>query len=104
MQDHKLFQQFPLREEKEISVGRVPVPYHVYDGQGILIGGTADLDSIQQILQNEQLHPIQTESGKAVMGVWVVNFTEASLEPHNELQFSILVAHTPQPALEDYPQ
>jgi len=63
MNDHKLFQQFPLREEKEISVGRVPVPYHIYDGQDILIGG------IQQILQHEQLHPILTESGKAVMGV-----------------------------------
>jgi hypothetical protein len=103
MHNHQLFQQFPLNEEKEISVGKVPVPYHIYDGQGILIGGTADLASIEQILQNEALFPIQTQSGKALMGMWVVDFTEASLGPHNELQFSILVAHTPQPPVEDHP-
>lgn len=103
MHDHQLFQQFPLSSEKEISVGKVPVPYHIYDGHGILIGGTADLTSIEQILQNEELHPIQTQSGKALMGMWVVDFTEASLGPHNELQFSILVAHTPQPPVEDHP-
>jgi len=103
MHDHQLFQQFPLSGEKEISVGKVSVPYHIYDGQGILIGGTADLASIELILQNEVLYPIQTQSGKALMGMWVVNFTEASLGPHNELQFSILVAHTPQPPVEDHP-
>lgn len=103
MHDHKLFQQFPLSGEKEISVGKVPVPYHIYDGQGILIGGTAVLDDIEKILENEALYPIQTQSGKALMGVWVVDFSEASLGPHNELQFSILVAHKPQPPVEDHP-
>jgi hypothetical protein len=103
MHDHNLFHQFPLTGEKEISIGRVPVPYHIYDGQGILIGGTTDLASIEAILQNEALFPIQTQSGKAVMSVWVVDFTEASLGSHNELQFSILVAHTPQSPIEDHP-
>lgn len=103
MNEHTLFQQFPLTGEEEISVGQVAVPYHIYNGQGILIGGTGDLNEIQQILQNEYLHPIQTQTGKALMGIWVADFTEASLGPHNELQFSILVAHKPQPPVEDHP-
>jgi hypothetical protein len=42
-------------------------------------------------------------SGRAVMGVWVVDFTEASLDAHHELQFSILVSHQPVPPIEDHP-
>ena len=39
---HSLFETYPLNGEKEISVGRVPTPYHTYDGHGTFIGGTAD--------------------------------------------------------------
>lgn len=92
---HPLFETYPLEGEREISVGRVPVPYHTYDGQGLLIGGTADSARIGELLQKEDVTPIQTRAGRALMGIWVVDFTEASLGPHKELQFSILVSHRP---------
>lgn len=37
------------------------------------------------------------------MGIWVVDFTEASLGPHKELQFSILVSHRPTAPVESHP-
>ena len=103
VKNHPLFTEFPLTGEEEISIGSVPVPYHIYDGDGLFIGGTADLQNITDLLKNEQVTPIQTTSGRAVMGIWVVDFTEASLGPHNELQFSILVSHQPTSPIEDHP-
>lgn len=100
---HPLFEAYPLNGEREISVGRVPTPYHIYDGHGLFIGGTADYGRISELLQNENVHPLQTTDGRAVMGIWVVDFTEASLGPHNELQFSILAAHRPLPPIESHP-
>lgn len=100
---HPLFDAHPLDQQATISVGKVPMPYHTYDGYGVLIGGTADLHEVQALLQNEQVHPIQTVSGRALMGIWVVDFTEASLGPHHELQVSFLVAYNPVPAVEDHP-
>ncbi|WP_420643322.1 hypothetical protein [Candidatus Leptofilum sp.] len=100
---HALFEAYPLQSDVEIPVGRVPTPYQTYDGHGTLIGGTADLGQVQSLLQNETVHPLQTEGGRAVMGIWVVDFTEASLGPHKELQFSFLVAHQPQPPVASHP-
>ena len=100
---HKLFQQFPIEGEREISVGRVPVPYHIYDGHGLLIGGTAELATVTALLQNEQVTPLQTSEGKALMAIWICDFNEASLEAHNELQIAIAVSHQPIKPLESHP-
>ncbi len=100
---HPLFENYPLYGEQELSVGLVPIPYHTYDGHGLFIGGTADLASVKELLRNENVHPIQTTAGKAVMGIWVIDFTQASLGPHQELQFSILVSHQPALPIEDHP-
>jgi hypothetical protein len=59
------------------------------------IGGTADLAAVQSLLHDQQLIPIQTQDGKALMAVWVCDFTEASLGPHQEVQISIFVSETP---------
>lgn len=100
---HKLFQQFPLNGEREISVGRVPIPYHIYDGHGLLIGGTADLPTVTALLQSEKVPPLQTSDGKALMAIWICDFNEASLGAHNELQMAIAVSHQPIAPLESHP-
>lgn len=100
---HKLFEQFPLKGEREISVGRVPVPYHIYDGHGLLIGGTADLSTVTALLQREQVQPLQTSDGRALMAIWICDFNKASLGAHNELQVAIAVSHQPISPLESHP-
>jgi len=89
--DHPLFKHYPLSGKATISTGQVPMPYHIYDGYGLFIGGMGDLAAVKRLLQTEAVMPVQTTDGQAVLGIWVCNFTEASLGPHHELQFSIFV-------------
>jgi hypothetical protein len=48
--NHPLFQTHALRGTAHISRGEVSRPYHIYDGYGAFIGGTADLTKVQQLL------------------------------------------------------
>ncbi|MFN8531229.1 MAG: hypothetical protein U0670_21715 [Anaerolineae bacterium] len=93
--DHALFKRFPLSGKAKLSIGEVPTPYHIYDGYGLFIGGTADLEPVKRLIANEQVIPMQTEDGRALMGLWICDFTDASLEPHHELQFSIFISRGP---------
>lgn len=86
--DHGLFKQYPLDGTTTISTGQVRTPYHIYDGYGVFIGGTVDLAATQQLLSQETVTPVRTADGSSFMGIWVCNFTDASLDPHHELQFS----------------
>ena len=98
---HALFKRFPLTSTAQLSVGIVPVPYHIYDGSGIFVGGTADLSAVTDLLRTEQLTPLRTTDDRALMGIWICDFVDASLDPHHELQFSIFVssgASAPIPA------
>jgi hypothetical protein len=92
---HSLFQQFPLNGQATLSTGQVPTPYHIYAGYGAFIAGTADLTAVQRLLQPETVTPMQTVEGRALMGIWLCDFTDASLGPHHELQFSLFVSRRP---------
>jgi hypothetical protein len=98
--DHPLFQRHPLSGRVTLSTGAAPMPYHIYDGYGLFIGGTCDLAAAQQLLKPEQVTPVQTTDGHALLGVWVCDFTEASLGSHHELQFSIFVSSQPVAPIE----
>ena len=91
-QGHELFRRFPLTGQVELSCGTVPVPYHVYDGYGLFIGGTAAPGAVQELLAGERVVPLRTRSGRALVGIWICDFTTASLGAHQELQFSVFVA------------
>lgn len=100
---HPLFQQFPLNGTATISTGVVPTPYQIYDGYGAFVAGTADLAAVQRLLQPETVIPIQNHAGRALMGIWLCDFTDASLGPHHELQFSIFVSRQPVPPIATQP-
>jgi hypothetical protein len=90
--EHKLFKHYPLSGKTPSSMGDLPTPYHIYDGYGAFIGGFAKLDAIRDLLRNDHVFPIESEDGDALMGVWICNFEDGSLDPHHELQFSIFVS------------
>ncbi len=99
-----LFERYPLAAQPvSTSAGDQPTPYHVYDGHVLLIGGTADFDGVASMLANEQISPVRTESGRALMAIYVANETEASHGPHTELQISFYVSHQPTIAVKDGP-
>lgn len=101
--EHALFQRYPLTGTATLTTGTVPTPYHIYAGYGLFMGGTADLTAVQRLLQPETVMPLQTAAGQAVMGVWLCDFSDASLGPHHELQFSLFVTRQPAPPLADHP-
>jgi hypothetical protein len=101
--NHALFQKYPLNAKAALSTGEVPTPYHIYDGYGLFIGGTASLSAVQTLLKNESVAPVQTQAGEALMAIWVCNFTDASLGAHHELQFSVFVSPKPMEPVRTHP-
>ena len=94
---HALFAEFPLTGTVALSTGPAPIPYHIYDGFGALVGGTAEAEAVRHLLQNERLHPLLNTEGRALAAVWLCTFQEASLGPHHELQVSVFVTRDPLP-------
>jgi hypothetical protein len=101
--EHALFRRFPLTGSASTSRGSFPVPYHVYEGFALFVGGTAELDAARALLAGEAVQPVQTRSGRAVVGAWICNFTRASMGPHTELQVSVYVTEREAPPLDDHP-
>lgn len=93
--DHQIFKDHPLNGRITLSTGEAPTPYHIYNGYGLFIGGDCDLNAARQLLQPEHMTPVQTIDGRGLMGLWICDFTEASLGPHHELQISIFVSDQP---------
>jgi hypothetical protein len=101
--EHALFKRFPLNGSAHLTTGEAPTPYHIYDGYGAFIGGTADFDAVRHLIKNEQVTPARNAAGQGLMGVWVCDFAEASLGPHHELQFSIFVTRGVAPPVSSHP-
>jgi len=101
--EHQLFQKYPLNGGAMLSLGAAPTPYHVYDGYGAFVGGVANLSAVQRLLRDDQMQAVQTTEGRALLGVWICNFLDASLGPHHELQFSIFVSQTKIDDLSSHP-
>lgn len=93
--DHALFKCYPLNGEVQLSTGLAPTPYHVYAGYGAFTGGHADAAVVADLLRNETVRPLLDTQGRALMGVWALDFTEASLDPHQEVQVSFFVTRGP---------
>lgn len=98
-----LFQRYPLTGPVQLSTGPAPAPYHIYAGRGVFISGSADLSAAGALLRAERLHPLTTPNARALMGVWALDFTDASLGPHHELQLSLFVTRTPRPPVPAHP-
>lgn len=101
--NHALFRRYPLVSHKRLSTGVAPIPYHVYAGTGLVIGGTASLVAIRDLLATEQVSPIITTDNRALMAVWIFDFVDASLGPHRELQISLYVSRTQLQPVRSHP-
>lgn len=93
---HPVFQQVPVSKEVPLSTGVASSPYVIYDGYALLAGGTCDLYAARDLLTDQLLSPIATPDGRALMAMWVVDATHATLGPHKELQFSLFVTRGEQ--------
>jgi len=99
---HALFRRFPIDGSAAVDGRLLPTPYHVYDGTLLMLGGTADAGAAAALL-GEGLVPLLDTAGRALMAVWVGDFTQASLGPHHELQLSLLASMRPLPPVATHP-
>ena len=101
--DHPLFAEYPLDAVVPVDGEDCTSPYHIYNGDLVLIGGRADAAAAADLLAGERLAPMLDSAGNALMAVWLADFTEANLGPHHELQISLFAALTPQPPTPQHP-
>jgi hypothetical protein len=77
--------------------------YHIYGGHAAFIGGTATLELVRDLLAAESIYAVETSDGRAIVAIWIIDATKASLGPHQELQFSILVSRSRLPKVPPHP-
>ena len=100
---HPLFEKAPLRGDITISTGAAPVPYHVYDGHGLLVLGFCDGAALEAAFDGQDVHPVRTRSGKGVLILFICDFYKASHGPHNEFHITAMAAPEPGATLPDDP-
>lgn len=101
--DHDLFKRYPVDAEALVAGEAYPSPYQIYDGSIMFIGGTADGAAVRALLAAERLTPLVDEQGRALVAVWICDFTEANLGPHAELQISAFASFRPAPPVQPHP-
>lgn len=100
---HALFEKYPLDGQVKVGEEMLTTPYHIYDGSMALLGGTADKTAVSDLLARERLVPILDADGRALMAVWICDFTKANLGPHQELQISLFATSRPIPRQTPHP-
>lgn len=101
--DHPIFNDHPITGSVQLSTGSAPTPYHVYDGEGLLIFGDVACDAMQRSIEGEAVHLVKTASGRAAAGFIMADFRQASMGAHSELQFFTLVSNTEGESISDAP-
>jgi hypothetical protein len=102
LRQHALFRRFPIDGSAIVDGQALPTPYHVYDGALLMLGGTAGAGAAAARL-GQGLTPLLDTQGRALMALWVGDFTDASLGPHHELQLSLLATTRPLPPVTAHP-
>ena len=92
---HTIFQHYTASGNITAWYGVVPTPYRAYDGYGVFIGGTCDPTAARKLVRNEQMVPALTEDRRALVALWICDYTDASLGAHTQLQFSMFMAPKP---------
>lgn len=100
---HALFSAHPLSGTIEVTEGEFPVPYHVYDGHGLILGGTCDPAALDFSFTGQDVYPVLTESGQGLAVLFVCDFPHASHGPHREVHFAALACATANQSLPDDP-
>lgn len=100
---HPLFQKAPLSGEVTLSTGPAPTPYHVYDGHGLIILGICEAAAVAHHFTGQDVFPVLTKRGDAILVLFVCDFPDASHGPHVEFHITALAAPDPDQSLPNDP-
>ncbi len=101
--DHPIFRDNPITGSVGLRTGTAPTPYHVHDGEALLIFGDISTAAVAAVIEGDDVHLVETRSGRAAAGMIMADFRDASMGPHHELQFFVLVADQPGATIGELP-
>jgi hypothetical protein len=62
----------------------VQLPVHFYEADLLQLAGTADLHVLREMTAGSGFEPLQTEDGKGVLSLAIVNYVDTNIEPYQE--------------------
>jgi hypothetical protein len=89
-----IFQRFPASiGTATLRSGAVcAVPYHNYDGDALIIWGSADPDFVRSRIKGPWV-PLLGGDGRAQVGVWALDYKDTVLNPYKEMVVVFTVTH-----------
>ena len=92
-----IFHKSPAIGTAELGSGVVcAIPYHNYDADALVIWGTADQESVQELIEGPWV-PLLDSHGRAQVSLWVVDYADTVLGPYKELIFVFSILHENSP-------
>ncbi|HTY21433.1 MAG TPA: acetoacetate decarboxylase family protein, partial [Geobacteraceae bacterium] len=75
----------------------LPILYFHDDVFGLLFG--ADFNRVREFMPSKRLHPVRLPGGRAIAGIFAMNYHETTVGPYGELAVAVPVVHAPKAPL-----
>ncbi len=89
------------RPGEKVSYGcanfELPILYFHDDLFGLLFD--ADIGKVRALMPSDRLHPVRLPGGRAIVGIFAMNYYETTVGPYGELAVAVPVVHGPRPPL-----
>jgi hypothetical protein len=73
----------------------LPILYFHDDVFGLLFG--ADFRKVHALMPSDRLHPVRLPGGRAIVGIFAMNYLETTVGPYGELAVAVPVVHGSRP-------
>jgi hypothetical protein len=96
-EDYDLFSS--TRPGEKVTHGtasfELPILYFHDDVFGLLFG--ADFRKVNDLMPSDRLHPVRLPGGRAIVGIFAMNYLETTVGPYGELAVAVPVVHGSRP-------
>jgi len=93
--EESLFQKHPYEGLVKTASGKVPVPFHGYSMDPVIIQGLVDLEFAKEMLKDEDWVPVATRDGKALASFHFMQYNNCTLRSYKEIIFSLVTVQKP---------
>lgn len=75
---------------------RVPLPFHAYEADALVIYGTASVTAMRTILAGTALHPVQGGADFGYAMLWIIRYSDTSCGPYSEVVVNFVACRRPR--------
>jgi len=87
-----IFANYPCKEATLSDGTAVPVPYHNYDADALIVWGDADPTAVQEKIIGPWV-PLLNKEGRAQVSTWIIDYKSTVVNPYKELVVVFTVVH-----------